>query len=374
MNTSRTQRSEKSGFNCHRNGEPVMKELSQPWQNWHSQNGTIKPESIPDDSPLKTDPLFMIEPPSAFLRDAGELEKIVEQWIGNLNRSRLARYKSGVLSVRVILEPLFRTATINFKPSIDSSVGVGGKIRIPWTFFFNVRGILDLINESGLACDAFGAFGPATPSLDRTSYINTLSALNFRLEDPGVYLKRPGDTHFAFLTPEPPRSDTDLIFNLVNEGIIGRRLAVTLLLVDMPNAVYSPIRQALFQLVPDWKFSDVGPQGLDAQLADVFRALHTAGAQPALVREGLSQFLTLWSGPQSTWEADACARLEGYLENVGKRWRTGDYVPYFKLLGARREGFFSSDHMMLKESELLFPKSSTDPALIMRYDGSVGPR
>jgi hypothetical protein len=357
-------------FRCHRNGEPVMKELRDPWQNWHAQSASIKPESIPADSPLKTDPLFSIHPPSQFLRTADQFEKVVEQWIGNLNRSRIARYKAGELSVRNVLEPLFRTTTINLKPSIDPSAGTDGAVRIPWTFFYNTIALTDV---GELLCDASTAFGQPDPSLSRSAYNDALVRLNFRLEGPGGYRKQPGDTHFAFPVLEPARTDTDLIFNLVKEQVISRRFAASLLMVDAPNAVYSPIRQGMFSLVPDWTIREIGPAGLDAQLADLFRDLHASGGQPAPVHAGLSQFLALWGKPAASWEADACARLERYLKNVGERWRTGDHLPYFRLLGARRDQFLASDHETLKESDLLLPKSDANPDLTMHEDGTVRP-
>jgi len=357
-------------FRCHRNGEPVMKELRVPWQNWHTQSASIKPESIPPDSPLKTDPLFAIHPPSQFLQPADQFEKVVEQWIGNLNRSRIARYKSGESSIRNLLEPLFRTTTINLKPSIDPSAATGGVIRVPWTFFYNTIALHDV---GELPCDASTAFGQADPSLSRAAYNDALVRLNFRLEGPGGYHKQPGDTHFAFPVLEPARTDNDLIFNLVKEQVISRRFVATLLLVDAPNAVYSPIRQAMFALVPNWTIHEIGPAGLETRLADLFRDLHAAGGQPAPVHSGLSQFLALWNKPAASWEADACARLEGYLKNVGERWRAGDHLPYFRLLGARRDQFLASDHETLKESDLLLPKSDASPDLMMHEDGTVRP-
>jgi hypothetical protein len=356
-------------FGCHRNGEPVMKELRDPWQNWHAQSASIKPESIPPDSPLKTDPLFSLAPQNPFLRQAEQFEKVVEQWIGNLNRSRIARYKSGELSIRNLLEPLFRTTTINLKPSIDPSAATGA-VRIPWTFFYNTIALTDV---GELLCDAGTAFGQPDPSLSRPAYNDALVRLNFRLEGPGGYRKQPGDTHFAFPALEPARTDNDLIFNLVREQVISRRFAATLLMVDVPNAVYSPIRQGMFSLVPNWTIRDVGPAGLETRLADLFRDLHAAGNQPAAVHSGLSQFLALWTKPAASWEADACARLEGYLKNVGERWRAGDHLPYFRLLGARREQFLASDHERLKESDLLLPKSDASPDLVMHEDGTVRP-
>jgi hypothetical protein len=355
-------------FSCHRNGEPVMKELRQPWQNWHSQNASIKPESIPDDSPLKTNPLFSIEPPSQFLGQAEVFEKVIEQWVGKLNRSRIMRYKGGALSVRNILEPLFKSTTINLRSSIDGSSGTGTVIRIPWTFLYNSGALTD---AGELVCDAIGAFGQPEPSLDTESYKTALAALKFRIESPGEYFKEPADTHFAFLTPEPAKTDVDLIFNLINERVISRRLAITLTLVDVPNAVYSPMREALFALLPDWHFADVGPGGVDERLVGLFREKQRADDLSELARNGLTQFFALWASPLTTWEVDACARLEYYLKNVGTRWHARDYLPYFRLLGARREKFFLSDHRRLKESELLFPKSETDATLTMQFDGTV---
>lgn len=357
-------------FFCHRNGEPVMKELRQPWPNWHSMNATVKPESIPADSPLRTDPLFSIVPPSPFLRSADQLELVMNQWIANVNQSRIAAYRNGNISSRALLEPLFRTTTVNLKSSIDPSISTGGRIRAPWSFFLNLSGLND---SAGLTCDHAGAFGDIEPSVDRAVYKNVLSALDFRLEDGNVVISRPGDTHFAFAAPEVAKTDNELVSRLVSDALVSRRFAATMLLVDVQNPIYSTSRNALFSLVPTFRVTDLGGDELDASAVSAFRAAKNAGNGDAVLKGALEEFFALWESPSTNWEKDYCGKVESYLRNVGARWRSGEVEPYFRLLGARRQTFFASDHQKLVESDLLFPKSTTNPVLRMHFDGSVAP-
>lgn len=357
-------------FQCHRNGEPVMKELRVPWQHWHSQNAVIKSESIPDDSPLKTNPLFSINPPSPFLRKAEDLELIVKQWISNTNVARIQAFESGEISARLLLEPFLRTTTINLQPSQDPSRATGPAVRLPLTFFYNSQGLVD---AAELLCDEIDAFGGTGPNLASARYRKLLEELNFELSQGNNYRERPGDTFFAFQVPEAPTTDTDLIFQVVQAGLISKRLAATLLLIDVPNPVYSPVRQALFETLPGWNRADIGTAGLEAKLIEHFGKVRQNPAQPKAVHEALRQFFALWERPEASWEADACARLEGYMRRVGERWQAQEYEDYFRLLGARREAFAASDHGSLIESELLFPKSDTKRGLVMYPDGSVAP-
>lgn len=357
-------------FRCHRNGEPVMKELRQPWPNWHSMNATVKLESIPPESPLRTDPLFAIEPPSPFLRSADQLELVINQWITNVNQSRVTAYRNGEISARALLEPLFRTTTINLKSSIEPSVSTGGRIRVPWSFFLNLSGLADSV---GLACDHARAFGEAEPSINREIYNSVLASLDFRLEQGDIVISRPGDTYFAFASPEVAKTDNELVSWLVSGGLVSRRFAATMLLVDVQNPVYSALRGALFALVPAWRANDIDGDGLEARLVSAFRAAKDSDDKDAALKTSLGEFFSLWELPAANWEKDYCRKVEDYLRNVGTKWRSGVVDPYFRLLGARREAFFASDHQKLKESDLLFPKSMTDPSLRMHFDGSVAP-
>ena len=361
---------DKACFVCHRNGEPVMKELRQPWQNWHSQSASIKPEAIPQGSPLETEPLFRIQPPSAFLKGGEMLEMKVNSWVGRVNQSRVAQFKAGRLDARNILEPLFRTTTANLVSSVEQSIGIRD-VSIPWTFFVDTPALSDV---AGLDCDTAGAFGAGEPRISRAQYAAVLAALEFRLQDGATVIGRPGDTHFAFFTPEVARTDRDLIFNLVSEGLIDQRFAATMLLVDVQNPVYSPVRAAMHALVPPWKAADVRAPALGERLAQVFRGARNATGLSAPAREGLAQFVELWDQPAGTWQAGYCKKVETYLRNVGEKWRSGAFEPYFRLLGARREQLLRSDHKALVEVELLFPKSKGDARDLMRFDGTVGPR
>lgn len=362
-------------FGCHRNGEPVMKELRAPWQNWHSQSASIRDESITQDSPLRRDPLFSVLEENASLRKGEDFENLVRSWIGRTNETRISRFKAGKLTYKRLVAPLFRTTTVNLQSSHDVSEGAQSPVRAPWTFFYNVRGLEDGVQ---LVCEGATAFGQTVPEVPRQRYTELLSELDFSLQQGSAaveFIKKPGDTHFAFMAPEPSEVDVDLISHLVSEGIVSRRFAATVLLVDVSNPVYSTLREALHAAAPDKLLEPrANAAKLEAGFVAQLRKLRGDKAQPAAMKAALAEFFEIWNAAGEAWEAKGCSRLESYLSNVGKRWKSGRFAPYFKLLGARREAFRSSDHKKLEESQLLFPKSAGSPGLVMHYDGSVGPR
>src|SRR5262249_16958598 len=75
-------------FACHVNGVPVMKELKLPWNNWHSQSGSIVPEAVPNDE-IRNSPLFTNK------SEAQELELITRGWIERGTEARIADVMKG---------------------------------------------------------------------------------------------------------------------------------------------------------------------------------------------------------------------------------------------------------------------------------------
>lgn len=355
-------------FRCHRNGEPNMKELRVPWQNWHSQSANIKPESIPLDSPLRSDPLFSIEPPGPFLRGGEELERIINQWLPRTGATKIARFRSGELSAEVLLEPFFRTTTLTLKTSSEQSESVGtGPIDLPVSFFIDQRGLADV---GGLMCARMLTF-PSDISVPRPEYRSLLQRLGFRMEQPGTYELNPGDTHFAFAASEVPRVDFEMINQLVDAGIVSRRTAANLLLLDFPNPVYSPIRQALYSALEARPLAVDPGEPFDNALHAFVADVAADPTVPAEVRAEADDFLVRATIPESDFKRQACDRIEPYLDAVAARFASGEAEDYFKLLAARYEALMNSDHNALIESHLLIPKTDPFPGLVMRASGAV---
>ena len=355
-------------FRCHRNGEVNMKELRLPWQNWHSQSSTIKPESIPADSPLRTNPIFAITEENRFLRGGDELEKIVNQWITRTNATKIVRYRAGQFGAEQLLEPFFRTTTMAMITSTDQSQSVGSEpVGLPVSFFIDQRGLLDV---GELFCSNMLTLAGQI-RLPRSKYRSYLADFGFRLEQPGGYDLDPGDTHFAFAASEVPRVDFDMISQLVATATVSRRMAANLLLVDFPNPVYSPIRQSLFDALITWTLDAPRHMSLDDGLVSFFGNVARDPAKSPELRDAAQAFLDRWSLPEGDWKNNACNLVDSYLGRIAGRFAAGDAGDYFELLASRYASLRASDHASLIESHLLLPRTAAFSGLVMRADGTV---
>ena len=73
-----------------------------------------------------------------------------------------------------------------------------------------------------------------------------LARYDFRLQA-GAFSQK-GDTFFAFFVPAAAREDVVLLQQLIARGIITKRLAACLMMVDFANPVYSDHRRRLAQV------------------------------------------------------------------------------------------------------------------------------
>jgi hypothetical protein len=359
-------------FTCHINGAPIMKELLVPWTNWQSQAATIKPEAIPDDSPLKHDPLFT----PANLTGAEQLERHIQAWVSRTNQGHVERLRQGQMTVRTALRPLVQTTTANLAFSTEPSASNGPRIPIPLSFFVNAQGFA----RAGVDIDVPEAFGNCNPfcqpAVDRAIYEAALVRFEFALQAPVNFVQRPGDTHFAFAIPAPAFEDMDMMQQLIGQGIVSRRFAACMLAVDFPNPVYSPERQQLLSFIPDATLADVGdvPTAVAQAMAQRAAALPEGDAE----RVALDAFLSCWKVPEQTWTEVLQSHIDAYLKQVAQHLNTmSGFFDYVKLAEARRLQFTLSPHGKLKESDLLFPVSKAldgiaDPQrLRMTSDGSI---
>jgi hydroxyacylglutathione hydrolase len=365
-------------FKCHMNGAPIMKELLVPWTNWHSQSAPIQNESIPTDSPLKNDPLFMPQN----LTDASQLEKHIQAWIAKTNSGHINRLQQGQVDVRTILRPLFETTTANLAFSTNPSASSSPNVLIPLSFFLNSRAFGDAAGVDVTVPQEFGQCSPTPfsckPAVDRTFYQESLVKFDFALKSKG-FERKPGDTHFAFAVPEPAFEDIDMIKQLVRNRLISSRFAACALAVDFPNPVYSPVRRQLLQFVPATPLADLGGRDIDNTVADVIssRASELPADHPD--RRAIDPFLECWTLPEMTWRTTLSNRFEKYLRKVAAQLKTKEgFFKYVELSEARRMQFINSSHGALKESALLFPVSnalnnvSASPEKIsMTADGTV---
>lgn len=357
-----------SCFSCHRSGEVNMKELRLPWQNWHSQSASIKPESIPEDSPLRLNPIFAIEPPSSFLRNGDEFERAINQWITKGNKTRVERIKRSDLDAIHALRPFFQTSTAQLTTSAEQSSVTGAEpIAFPVAMFVDQRGLFDVGN---LFCDSLLTFSQQI-DMPRDDYRQGLVTLGFELSAGAAFQERPGDTHFALLTSEVPRVDFDVIQQIVKAGVLSRKTATNLMLIDLENPVYSPIKAWLFERLHAGSLGGAGAD-FDQAIALALSQQNVAGT-PEAVRAELEEFAARQALNDADFTAAACARVDRYLGLVADQFKAGRALQYMRLVGSRHQAFRMSDHASLIESPLLLPNSDVPPGLVMHRDGTVGP-
>ena len=255
---------------CHVNGAPVMKELLQPWNNWHSSDfdASYLSGRFPEGPvwPLSNDPLF-----ESSLKSAERLEPVLIAAIRRFNRAKinstLKRENNGrsiktedgfqtVLEGRRLLRPLFRMSEFNLISARQGS-GLGpfgtpqgpqNQIVIPASFFLNIGLISGGGSASyhGLGIDEARRFlkiGELAPDEYRTLVDESKIAMRGQVGR---------DSHFAWFVPEPSHIDNDLIDQLLRRGIITSHFLAAALAIDLEEPVFlSRERESLLQLIPE---------------------------------------------------------------------------------------------------------------------------
>ncbi len=352
-------------FTCHMNGAPIMKELRVPWTNWHTQNAAIQDEAIPEDSPLKRDPLFS---PDNLIK-AEQLEHHIKAWVTKTNAGHLERLLDNQLDVRTALRPLFETTTANLVYSTEPSHGGGATVPIPLAFFINAQGFDSTARLEVEVPEAFGHCDPwCQPAVGRSAYEEALTTFEFALKGPDNFVRKPGDTHFAFAIPEVAYEDNDRVKQLVRNGVITSHFAACGLAVDFPNPVYSKQRQQLLDFVPEATLAELGVQDISDTVAQAMARKAAELPECHAARDALAQFLECWNAPTATWKRQLRRRFDTYLNHVATRLKTTTgFFDYVKLSEGRRKQFENSSHGALKESALLFP------TLLKPFDGIPRP-
>lgn len=311
-------------FDSHVNGGPVMKELKIPWLHWHSQSVRIGDEMLAPDDPLRTDGFYR----SPALKGAEDLELLVRSGIARWTNARFAeRIENGAIArLPEFLRQLLTTTTVNLTCSPQQSFVLGDDepLRLPTTFFVNSELLVD---ELGLPAvlprlKVPGAF-----------YKSCLQRFAVELRDQGFVL--PQDTVFAFAVPEPSLEDRMVVAELVRRGILSRRLALSILMVDFTAPVFSPRREALLGYVPVTAEAGDGSD-LDRRFIAAVRASGPAGDAGTPEAELLAN----WDLPDDSWEASLAERLEAFWTKLSAKLRSQDgFDDIFRLAEFRRRQF-----------------------------------
>lgn len=362
-------------FDCHHNGVVIMKELKLPWNNWHSQLVTIDPEKVPQ--AIAAQPLFNRLSGAEQLESSvkGGVQRYYTTWLQSL----LQKQPDGstlVKGVPEMLQHIITNTTINLastqiKPSQDASADITG---LPNDFFLN-----DSLRDSSLGLE----FTFPELVLKRNAYDSYLRAHDFRLVNDAPPYVQPGSTFFAFLVPVPAFEDTLVTKQLLSLRVVSPKFVASILLVDFPNPVFSPVRESL------WKYATQLPTGRllggQSDVPERFAALvaKAAQGQPACNLALLDrctaeqQFLFFWGLPDEQWQQEGKRRIEKYLAAVHQRLTTGQGLDDLMRLSASRQVQFAQRPRInnLCEFSLLIPQSDLPPKplLRMRPDGITEP-
>jgi hypothetical protein len=352
-------------FESHKNGHFLMKELREPWVHWDSPKAKVLP-SIFAKEPLLGNPwVDNLARGGAYTLEEDVAKPAMQRW----TKARLQALVSGNSdeTPRRVLEQVLRTLTVNLASSFTSSVaavsGAVPEVDLPQTFFVDsaaLSGVLDLAS-------------PPQSFVPSSVYAESLRTFDVRLTD-GAAFERPGDTHFAFVVPERAFEDTDTLAQAIERGILSRRLAACLLMVDFPNPIFSEKRQGLLEHlehVPDSAFGQVGD--FSQSVADAIRG-STAATQPGTAEH---EFAQRWEAGED-FKAPFNALLQDYYTAFAERLTTQEgFDSYMRLAESRRNVVRGTppdfdDRMPIAESPLLFSRTNIPPReRIMLADGTV---
>lgn len=349
-------------FESHKSGHFLMKELRLPWVHWDSPQARVVPSIFDEENLLNHPWVANLAPGGAYTLEEDVAIPAIRRW----TKARLEALVSGNSeeTPRRVLEQVLTTLTVNLASSNTSSVaattGAVPTVDLPETFFVDsaaLSGVLDLAP-------------PPRPFVPSTVYAESLRTFDVRLTD-GAAFERPGDTHFAFVVPERAFEDTDTLRQAMERGIVSRRLAACLLMVDFPNPIFSEKRQRLLEHVPDIAFRET--DDFSQTVADAIRS-STAASQPGTAEH---EFAQLWDVGQN-FEDGFNELLQDYYTAFAERLGTQEgFDDYMRLAESRRNVVRGTppdfdDRMPIAESPLLFSRTNIPPReRIMLADGTV---
>jgi hypothetical protein len=337
----------KGVFESHRSGAPLMKELKTPWINWHSPAANIPETAFAADDPRRTHDWFVNKEPGGGLTFEFEAARpAMTRWA----KARFAKLrKSGgtVARPRRFMEQILDSPAVNLITTHVESKALSPTVQLdlPATFFIDSEGLSDIL---GLA-------SPPAFTVTGRIYARCLEKFNVRMDD-GQGFSVQGDTHFCFLVPERAFEDQVVLREVVEMGLMSRRLAACLLMVDPWNPIFSDRRRALLRHVPSTATISKGKSTFSRDMANAILA--TAKIAPAGTPE--KEFATRWK--TGTGFAAAFDKiLNRYYAAVTAKLKTqSGFEAYFKLADDRRREF--RDRTRLAEFPLLLPRTNIAPA------------
>jgi hypothetical protein len=356
-------------FACHLNGGLNMKELTPPWNNWHSPQASVSTLNVP--VAMANDSLFQT------LTGADNLQTVFQGAMFSYTQQTV---KAAIAKDRTVAKPsellrrLIATTTINFRASQIPSSGSSDISALPNDFFLNDSTFHDVLFLKYQFPDQ------KTLMIKRADFDQFVKNKQVALVNTNGTPKyiQPGATFFAFFVPAPAYEDTKAIQQLINNKVISDKFAASVLMVDFTNPVFSQPRSSLMTYAA--KITTGKADGTD--IPNQFAALVTAAAagtpavDPAHVAKATpeQQFLYYWN--QTDWQAACVTQIDAYLQAVGIRIGTIAGANDYLTLAISRGIQFANDPRLcnLNEMSLLLPTSSLGQIMVqMLPDGTISP-
>jgi hypothetical protein len=346
----------KGPFESHVSGNVIMKELRFPWLHWHSKAANILPSVLPEDPPLVGHPWVTARnPQGAEMCEISVAKPAIARW----TKARFEQLLTGdgiIDHPSRIMVQVLATPSVNIIASNRESrdVVAGEPLALPQSFFV----------DSGALTEILGLPAPPRFVVAGETYLRSLATFRVRLEDEHGF-ERAGDTHFAFAVPERALEDQAVLQHALDVGLVSRRLAVCLLMVDFPNPIFSARRAALLTHVPARARVVGGTSDFSDEMGEAIVSAAPATPQGSPERE----FTERWG--RSADIGTFGVELQAYYAAVTRRLGTQEgHDDYVRLAESRRARVRA---MSIVESPLLFARTDVPPGeeRQMRADGTV---
>jgi hypothetical protein len=360
---------------CHTSGVPIMKELSFPWNNWHSF--TSPANYLTNDGPADQRWPVANDPNFPQLSGGDTLETLIKGAIIRFNNRRLSDSVAGdvqsdrtINNAKILLKPLFDTSEINLEsaqqksglhPLPDPSTpGPSQPIRVPDNFFLQADVLAGTPEIAGIGISDAKGFG-SVAMIQPAEYKALVEQSHLQITR-GTGIALPGDTNFAWITPVAGFAASHWIDTLVQQKIISRDIVAAVLSVDLEMPIFSDRRRGLLQVVPDTFTVTPGESYPDKLARKIMTTLEETNPAPGSPE---AEFLAILKTASPVQELKS--RLVAYHNRVATALanpsaREGELARLFDLLIARRKlvaTYPDPNHFpmfgKLIESDALFP-------------------
>lgn len=347
----------KGVFESHRSGALLMKELKTPWVHWDSPAANIFETALESDERQEHRFFKEKDPNGALAFETDAARPAISRWA----RARFERIRKGAGEVtrpRQIMEQILDTPTVNLHSThIESdALSPSSVLDLPTGFFLDHEAL----------CDTLGLEPPPQFNLSGKIYAKALGRFDVRLDD-GQGFSQKGDTHFCFVVPERAFEDLVVLREAIEIGLLSRRLAAALLMVDPWNPVFSDRRRSLLQHAPATATVKNRRSRFSREMSGAILAAAEVG--PPGTPE--AEFAKRWQAGAS-FKGPFSKLLNAYYKGIESQLKKqSGFDAYFKLAEERRHIF--KETMPIAEFALLLPETNVEPSgLRMRKDGTVG--